>query len=325
MKAKEPQNIWANSTLLASDWGADTISWNRISAEKKKRFTLKYLDENARKERMRVFNHAKKENVHRLIELLHTYQTSLRERMESSRRKADHAAKSVTARPNYSQLNPYTMTAAQIEAQLTKQGVEKDSDALEQAEAYITSEIFSIMRTGDWEALRWLADYGEKHCKDGIKESCKQESKNDFPPPSKALEDKSESGSQFAALILRSFSEAAGISVEDTFRKIKIHVPSVGGSGYPNYRTALANAKPVFQTADETHLIPVNRHLIPPKKLPSKAKLREVVLKKWITLGGAENIDSEFSRCLKRLGLGGLKNLPRGIKSGMKKLRAKLC
>jgi hypothetical protein len=195
-----------------------------------------------------------------------------------------------------------------------------------EAEGYLQTEIFSMMRRGEWESLRWLADYGKKHCREGLRNACRPEAKDGFPEPSKVLNTSDSSGTQLAAIILRRFAEAAGIKVEETYRKGSLRLPILGSSKPNAWKLALSNPVLEFQTEDDTRRIPVNRLVRPPQRLPSKARLRTMVLKDLEVMNGqpANDVEAEFSRWLNRLGLGGLLNKPRGVKASMSKLGAKL-
>jgi hypothetical protein len=275
-------NVWNNSSIICPK-ETDSIEWSKLKPEQRMKFEESYVKEAARMERMRVFRHATQERQHRLVNLLHTYQTARQARFKKQEMRV--------------------------------------KDAEEQARAYLDSEIFMAILEGDWKTIQWLADYGKKHCEKGLRASSRADASGGFPPPEQAL--KADEGIMFPALVLQTFAAEAGITVEETFREPSFEAPELR-AGEP-IEAWLPKVKSKLSTKDETDFIPVNRRLTNPQRLPFKATLRELVLAKWARLNGAKgaSLRKSFSRQLNALGLGGLLNLPRGVKVQMRPLRQK--
>lgn len=188
-----------------------------------------------------------------------------------------------------------------------RKGEDGSSTALRFYASMLEQHLMFMIGNGDWKGFEWLADYGQKHCKEHVTkhkvptwlrpsgvDECRHfgliDGKGDFPSPKKRLNDPEETGRTLAANILRVFAELAGMEVQYMWQKpfLETPPPESDGSIESTIKRLSHKSKPVLGE-------------MTPKRLPTKQILFEKV-----TGDDPGVITKHFSKAMNALGLGGL-------------------
>ena len=195
----------------------------------------------------------------------------------------------------------------------------QSSTAIRCYASMLEEHLMFMLNTGDWKGFKWLADYGEKHCKTHVtkhkvptwfRPSGEKEmrhfglvsGKGTFPAPNERLKDPEETGWIIAARILRVFAHLAGMNEDAIVRKPALETPPPEWDG--TYSGLLKRV---------THKSKPTLGTMTPKRLPTKGYLFEKV--KELRKDDAKiskhfstdaEISKHFSTICTKLGLGGL-------------------